>query len=101
MARPRWMWSDADGSGRSRPVVKQEDCFFCHEPTLRGFPRSHTINIVKGVLATDADHSWKMRAMKEIGDNDMGEIVVCKDCIDRIVGSFALLKKGAQIKEEE
>ena len=95
MARPRWMWSDADGTGRSRPLPK--DCFFCSKHLNIG----RTIDVVRGVLATDADHSWKMHAMREIGDNNMSKIEVCFTCSDRIVGSFALLKKGAQIKEEE
>ena len=95
MTRDRQFWTDADGSGRSRLLPK--DCFFCSEHLKFG----RTIDVVKGVLATDVDLSWKMHAMREIGDNNMSKIEVCFACIDRVVGSFALLKKGIQTKEEE
>jgi len=90
------MWSDADGSGQSRHLREdRDDCFFCDKEGSR------KIDVVKGVIATEVNLSMKMQAMKEIGDNDMSVIVVCDMCINRIVGSFALLKQGIQSKEEE
>ena len=79
------------------------DCFFCAKEYHQNIGmKTRTINVVKGVLATDVDLSWKMPAMKEIGDNDMAEIQACMACIDRIVGSFALIKKGIKgLGEEE
>ena len=79
------------------------DCFFCAKEYRQNIGmQTWPINVVKGVLATDVDLSWKIHAMKEIGDNDMAEIQVCGACIDRIVGSFALIKKGIKgLGEEE
>ena len=103
MTRDRMFWTDADGSGRSRPLPKSSpDCFFCAKEYHQNIGmQTHTINVVKGVLATDVDLSWKMHAMKEIGDNNMAEIQVCRACVDRIVGSFALIKKGINSLGEE
>lgn len=82
-----------------------KDCFFCEGRTNEwagsGIRFGRKIDVVKGVLATEVDLSMKMQAMKEIGDDDMSVIVVCDPCINRIVGSFALLKQGIQLKEEE
>lgn len=82
-----------------------KDCFFCegHINEWAGSGRriGRKIDVVKGVLATEVDLSMKMQAMKEIRDNNMSEIVVCGSCVNRIVGSFALLKQGIQLKEEE
>lgn len=80
-------------------------CFFCVGRTNKwagsGIRFGRKIDVVKGVLATEVDLNMKMQAMKEIGDNDMSVITVCDPCINRIVGSFALLKQGIQSKEEE
>ncbi len=78
------------------------DCFFCGKKYHQNIGmKTQTINVVKGVLVTDVDLSWKMHAMKEIGDNNMAEIQVCWACVDRIVGSFALIKKGINSLGEE